>query len=127
MKTDKDIVIDGLMARIRELEQQVSYSERTSHLAKNTRTKTLIDDSYTEAACVDDIFHKSIDDLYASIRIRNCLRAENIYTVGQLVCFTDSEILRTPNLAKKSVAEIQDTLKGHGLWLGMTEQDKINY
>lgn len=127
MKTDKDIIIDGLMARIRELEQQISYSNKTNHLAKSTRSNTLLSGDYVEVEGVDDIFYRSIDDLYTSVRIRNCLRAENIYSVGQLVCFTDSEILKTPNLAKKSVTEIQDILKGHGLWLGMTDQDKIDY
>lgn len=127
MKTDKDIMIDSLMARIRELEQQLNYSAKTNHLAKSTRTNTLLSGDYVEVTGVDDIFYKSIDDLYTSVRIRNCLRAENIYSIGQLVCFSDSAILKTPNLNKKSLDEIEGTLKDYGLWLGMTEQDKIDF
>lgn len=127
MKDDKDIIIDGLMARIRELEKQVSCSEKTNNSTKGTRSKALFSDTYIELDYIDDIFNKSIDELYTSVRIRNCLMAENILYIGQLVACTENELLRTPNLAKKSVGEIQDTLKEFGLRLGMTKQDKLDF
>ena len=127
MKTDKDIVIDGLMARIRELEQQISYSNKTNHLAKSTRSNVLFNGVYSEIDGLSDIFYDSIDILEMNIRTTNCLRAENVYYVGQLVSCTKSEILKTPHLGKKSVNDIVDILQSKGLSLGMSKQDKIDY
>ena len=48
----------------------------------------------------------------------NCLKAENIHFVGDLVQKTDAELLRTPNLGKRSLTEIQEKLGERGLELG---------
>ena len=49
----------------------------------------------------------------------NCLKAENIHYIGDLVQRTEVELLRTPNLGKKSLTEIKEVLQSHGLMLGM--------
>lgn len=127
MKDNKDIIIDGLMARIRELEKNLEYSSKTNHLTKSTRSNVLFNGVYSEPEGLSDIFYDSIDVLEMNIRTTNCLRAENVYYVGQLVSCTKIEILKTPHLGKKSVNDIVDILQSKGLKLGMSKQDKIDY
>ena len=66
---------------------------------------------------------RSIDELELSVRSCNCLKAENIYRVGDLIQFTETELLRTPNLGRKSLLEIKDVLAAMGLTLGTRLQD----
>src|SRR6056300_1812711 len=68
---------------------------------------------------VDPILLRPVDDLELTVRSANCLKAENIYYIGDLVQRTEVELLRTPNLGKKSLTEIKEVLEGHGLGLGM--------
>ncbi|GIX22346.1 MAG: DNA-directed RNA polymerase subunit alpha [Gammaproteobacteria bacterium] len=68
---------------------------------------------------IDPILLRPIDDLELTVRSANCLKAENIYYVGDLIQKTEVELLRTPNLGKKSLTEIKDVLANHGLSLGM--------
>ena len=53
---------------------------------------------------VDPTLIRSVDDLELTVRSANCLKAENI--------------LKTPNLGKKSLTEIKDVLASRGLSLG---------
>jgi DNA-directed RNA polymerase subunit alpha len=53
------------------------------------------------------------------VRSANCLKAENINYIGDLIQRTEVELLRTPNLGKKSLTEIKEVLESHGLALGM--------
>lgn len=66
---------------------------------------------------------RSIDELDLSVRSANCLKAENIGLVGDLIQFTETELLRTPNLGRKSLHEIKDVLASMGLMLGTRLQD----
>lgn len=68
---------------------------------------------------VDPVLLKSVDDLELTVRAANCLKAENVYYIGDLVQRTESDLLRTPNLGKKSLTEIKAILLKHGLSLGM--------
>ncbi len=68
---------------------------------------------------VDPILMQSIDDLELTVRSANCLKAENIYYIGDLVQRTEGDLLKTPNLGKKSLNEIKDVLAQRGLSLGM--------
>ncbi|MBI2383624.1 MAG: DNA-directed RNA polymerase subunit alpha [Gammaproteobacteria bacterium] len=65
------------------------------------------------------ILFRPIDDLELTVRSANCLKAENIYYIGDLVQRTETELMKTPNLGKKSLNEIKDALKRHELDLGM--------
>ena len=68
---------------------------------------------------VDPILLRPVDDLELTVRSANCLKAENIYYIGDLVQRTEVELLKTPNLGKKSLTEIKDGLASKGLSLGM--------
>jgi len=68
---------------------------------------------------VDPILLRPIDDLELTVRSANCLKAESIHYVGDLVQRTEVELLKTPNLGKKSLTEIKEVLASHGLSLGM--------
>jgi DNA-directed RNA polymerase subunit alpha len=68
---------------------------------------------------VDPVLLRPVDDLELTVRSANCLKAENIYYIGDLVLRTEVELLKTPNLGKKSLTEIKDILASKGLSLGM--------
>jgi DNA-directed RNA polymerase subunit alpha len=68
---------------------------------------------------IDPILMRPVDDLELTVRSANCLKAENIYYIGDLIQRTEVELLKTPNLGKKSLTEIKDVLGTHGLSLGM--------
>jgi DNA-directed RNA polymerase subunit alpha len=67
---------------------------------------------------IDPILLRPVDDLELTVRSANCLKAENIYYIGDLVQRTEVELLKTPNLGKKSLTEIKDVLASRGLSLG---------
>ncbi|GDX59427.1 MAG: DNA-directed RNA polymerase subunit alpha [Nitrosomonadaceae bacterium] len=68
---------------------------------------------------VDPVLLRPVDDLELTVRSANCLKAENIYYIGDLIQRSESELLRTPNLGRKSLNEIKEVLATHGLSLGM--------
>ena len=68
---------------------------------------------------VDPILLRPVDDLELTVRSANCLKAENIYYIGDLIQRTEVELLKTPNLGKKSLTEIKDVLASYSLSLGM--------
>lgn len=67
----------------------------------------------------DPLLLRPVDDLELTVRSANCLKAENIYYIGDLVQKTENELLKTPNLGKKSLTEIKDVLAARSLSLGM--------
>jgi DNA-directed RNA polymerase subunit alpha len=68
---------------------------------------------------IDPILLRPVDDLELTVRSANCLKAENIFLIGDLIQRTEVELLKTPNLGKKSLTEIKDVLATRGLSLGM--------
>ncbi len=72
---------------------------------------------------VEEVFEpvllRPVDDLELTVRSANCLKAENIFYIGDLIQRTEVELLKTPNLGKKSLTEIKDILALKGLSLGM--------
>ena len=75
--------------------------------------------SKASEAQFDPILLRPVDELELTVRSANCLKAENIHYIGDLVQRTEMELLRTPNLGKKSLTEIKEVLESHGLSLGM--------
>ncbi|MGY6215616.1 DNA-directed RNA polymerase subunit alpha [Methylolobus aquaticus] len=67
----------------------------------------------------DPLLMRPVDDLELTVRSANCLKAENIFYIGDLIQRTEVDLLRTPNLGKKSLMEIKDVLATKGLQLGM--------
>lgn len=87
---------------------------------------TFVDLSYEEEKVdknnlndFDPVLLRPVDDLELTVRSANCLKAENIYLIGDLVQKTEGELLKTPNLGKKSLTEIKDVLASRSLMLGM--------
>ncbi len=67
---------------------------------------------------VDPILLRPVDELELTVRSANCLKAENIYYIGDLIQRTETELLKTPNLGRKSLNEIKEVLASRGLTLG---------
>ncbi|MCK5920350.1 MAG: DNA-directed RNA polymerase subunit alpha [Methylococcales bacterium] len=67
----------------------------------------------------DPVLLRPVDDLELTVRSANCLKAENILYIGDLIQRTEVELLKTPNLGRKSMTEIKDVLASKGLSLGM--------
>jgi len=78
----------------------------------------LVNESHDFITADDDIYNLSIDVLGLTPRCGNCLKFENIYFIGELVQRTESQILRIPNLGKKSLKETIEKLSERGLRLG---------
>jgi DNA-directed RNA polymerase, alpha subunit, bacterial and chloroplast-type len=72
-----------------------------------------------KATQIDPILLRPVDDLELTVRSANCLKAENIYYIGDLIQRTETELLKTPNLGRKSLNEIKEVLASRGLTLGM--------
>ena len=70
-------------------------------------------------ATFDPILLRPVDELELTVRSANCLKAENIYYIGDLIQRTENELLKTPNLGRKSLNEIKEVLASKGLTLGM--------
>ncbi len=71
------------------------------------------------ASNFDPILLRPVDELELTVRSANCLKAENIYYIGDLIQRTENELLKTPNLGRKSLNEIKEVLASRGLTLGM--------
>ena len=93
------------------LHEQISVFVR---LEESERSSTDLTQEY-----VDPLLLRTVDDLELTVRSANCLKAENIYYIGDLVQRTEVELLKTPNLGKKSLTEIKDVLASRGLSLGV--------
>ena len=68
---------------------------------------------------IDPILLRPVDDLELTVRSANCLKAENIFYIGDLIQRTENELLKTPNLGRKSLNELKEVLASRGLTLGM--------
>jgi len=84
-----------------------------------TTTATGADEEEGKGPVIDPILLRPVDDLELTVRSANCLKAENIFLIGDLIQRTEVELLKTPNLGKKSLTEIKDVLATRGLSLGM--------
>lgn len=67
---------------------------------------------------IDPVLLRPVDDLELTVRSANCLKAEHIYYIGDLIQRTETELLKTPNLGRKSLNEIKEVLQSKGLTLG---------
>jgi len=72
-----------------------------------------------KATQIDPVLLRPVDDLELTVRSANCLKAENIYYIGDLIQRTETELLKTPKLGRKSLNEIKEVLASRGLTLGM--------
>jgi DNA-directed RNA polymerase subunit alpha len=68
---------------------------------------------------LDPVLFRPVDELELTVRSANCLKAENIFYIGDLIQRTENDLLKTPNLGRKSLNEIKEVLASRGLTLGM--------
>jgi DNA-directed RNA polymerase subunit alpha len=122
-RTDLDkLVIDIETNGVVDPEEAVRYAARVlmDQLAVFTELKgTPLTREEPHAPQIDPILLRPVDDLELTVRSANCLKAENIYYIGDLIQRTENELLKTPNLGRKSLNEIKDVLASKGLTLGM--------
>jgi len=122
-RTDLDkLVLDIETNGAIEPEEAVRYAARIlvdqlSVFAQLEGTALPTEEKKTVA--VDPILLRPVDDLELTVRSANCLKAENIYYIGDLIQRTETELLKTPNLGRKSLNEIKEVLASRGLTLGM--------
>lgn len=88
------------------------------YLDETTAANNQAESPKDEGPTIDPILLRPVDDLELTVRSANCLKAENIFLIGDLVQRTEVELLKTPNLGKKSLTEIKDVLATRGLSLG---------
>ena len=122
-RTDLDkLILDIETNGVIEPEEAVRYAarilvEQLSVFAQLEGTAPLTEEKKTIAP--DPILLRPVDDLELTVRSANCLKAENIYYIGDLIQRTETELLKTPNLGRKSLNEIKQVLASRGLTLGM--------
>ncbi len=81
--------------------------------------EALVSSSGRANAQFDPVLLRPVDELELTVRSANCLKAENIFYIGDLIQRTENELLKTPNLGRKSLNEIKEVLASRGLTLGM--------
>ncbi|MBO4329363.1 MAG: DNA-directed RNA polymerase subunit alpha [Rhodocyclaceae bacterium] len=122
-RTDLDrLVIDIETNGVVDPEEAIRYAARVlvDQLAVFADLEsTDFVDSKPASAAVDPVLLRPVDDLELTVRSANCLKAENIYYIGDLIQRTETELLKTPNLGRKSLNEIKEVLATRGLTLGM--------
>jgi len=123
-RTDLDkLIMDIETNGVIEPEEAIRYAARVlvdqlSVFAALEGTPVTVE-TERKTAQVDPILLRPVDDLELTVRSANCLKAENIYYIGDLIQRTETELLKTPNLGRKSLNEIKEVLASRGLTLGM--------
>jgi DNA-directed RNA polymerase subunit alpha len=79
---------------------------------------SIFEEQKSRSTQFDPILLRPVDELELTVRSANCLKAENIYYIGDLIQRTETELLKTPNLGRKSLNEIKEVLASRGLTLG---------
>ena len=122
-RTDLDkLVVDIETNGVVDPEEAIRYAARilVDQLSVFAELKgTPAEVEAPRAPQVDPILLRPVDDLELTVRSANCLKAENIYYIGDLIQRSENELLKTPNLGRKSLNEIKDVLASKGLMLGM--------
>ena len=97
----------------------ILQDQLTAFVLLDVTISTDVEEAVEEEPEFDPTLLSPVDDLELTVRSANCLKAENIMFIGDLVQRTEVELLKTPNLGKKSLNEIKDVLAERGLSLGM--------
>ncbi len=122
-RTDLDkLILDVETNGAIEPEEAIRYAARilVDQLSAFADLKgTALPEDLPKSALVDPILLRPVDELELTVRSANCLKAENIFYIGDLIQRTEPELLRTPNLGRKSLNEIKEVLASRGLTLGM--------
>jgi DNA-directed RNA polymerase subunit alpha len=122
-RTDLDkLVIDletnGTLDPEEAIRRSATILQQQLAVFVDLQSAPLIQEKSLREDAINPIFHRPVDDLELTVRSANCLKAENIFFIGDLVQRTEGDLLKTPNLGKKSLTEIKNVLAAHGLGLG---------
>ena len=123
-QTDFDKLIieletDGTIDPEQAVKEAASILRNQLEVFADISVEAEAEEAEDEEITIDPSLLRSIDDLELTVRSANCLKAESIYYIGDLVQRTEVQLLKTPNLGKKSLTEIKDVLAERGLTLGM--------
>src|SRR4029434_5794265 len=122
-RTDLDkLIMDIETNGAIEPEEAIRYAARVlvEQLSVSAQLEgTSLPTEQPKSPAVDPILLRPVDDLELTVRSANCLKAENIYYIRDLIQRTETELLKTPNLGRKSLNEIKEVLASRGLTLGM--------
>jgi len=123
-RTDLDKLVMEIQTNgIVQPEEAIRYAARVlmdqlSIFADLQGTAPIVEQSQSVQQ-VNPLLLRPVDELELTVRSANCLKAENIYYIGDLILRTENELLKTPNLGRKSLNEIKEVLASRGLTLGM--------
>jgi DNA-directed RNA polymerase subunit alpha len=104
---------EAIRASAKILVEQLAVFAQLEHQVDN-----IFNEPKTPSQNFDPILLRPVDELELTVRSANCLKAENIYYIGDLIQRTETELLKTPNLGRKSLNEIKEVLASRGLTLG---------
>jgi DNA-directed RNA polymerase subunit alpha len=104
---------EAIRASAKVLVEQLAVFAQIDHQAGE-----IFDQTPQRSTPFDPILLRPVDELELTVRSANCLKAENIYYIGDLIQRTETELLKTPNLGRKSLNEIKEVLASRGLTLG---------
>lgn len=113
-----DLETDGTLDPEEAIRRSATILQQQLAIFVNLEHDVVVEQEQEEEE-IDPILLRPVDDLELTVRSANCLKAENIYYIGDLIQRTEVELLKTPNLGKKSLTEIKDVLASRGLSLGM--------
>jgi DNA-directed RNA polymerase alpha subunit len=130
-----DSLVPPTQKQLKDREKEKSKDARITELEtalkdKNSRLEQLLDRAYTRLRMADpegktankeelktvhnipkEVLDAPLDILELTTRAQNSLVAENIYTIGQLMKQTENELLRFPNMGRKSLKHIKEQLE----------------
>jgi DNA-directed RNA polymerase subunit alpha len=113
-----DLETDGTLNPEEAIRRSATILQQQLAAFVDLQSAPAIQEKSSRDDSVNPIFHRPVDDLELTVRSANCLKAENIFFIGDLVQRTEADLLKTPNLGKKSLTEIKNVLAAHGLALG---------
>ncbi|PZU04976.1 MAG: DNA-directed RNA polymerase subunit alpha [Francisella sp.] len=116
-RLELDVETNGLMSAEEAVREAAAIliDQMSVFLNSNSGKKVV---SKKKSQPIDPVLLQPVDDLDLTVRSANCLKTENIYYIGDLVQRTETELLKTPNLGRKSLTEIKKVLTERGLSLG---------
>ena len=119
-RTDLDKLIMEIETNgVLEPEESVRIAARVLMEQLSDLEGTALPVEHQKSIQIDPLLLRPVDDLELTVRSANCLKAENIYYIGDLIQRTENELLKTPNLGRKSLNEIKEVLAARDLSLGM--------
>lgn len=113
-----DLETNGTLDPEEAIRRSATILQQQLGVFVDLQSAPLVQEKSAREESVNPIYYRPVDDLELTVRSANCLKAENIFFIGDLVQRTEADLLKTPNLGKKSLTEIKNVLAAHGLSLG---------